>query len=339
MTIPVRYLPNGDNSVLLLGLHQSWRGRCYICRRPKDYTDSQIDHIIPRGLSPEILRKRLAEHTPAGDETYDVDAVENLAPICASCNREKSNHDLLSAASMTLLLEKARSKAPTVRDFVRSSRSANVVAKAMIAASTADLREPKSKNALLRFGPTVLERLVALDPSVLDERIDEVLVDDPDDPDARMHKVSVLLDGVGRRARIVLEDSYDLDFVDSLRGPLRAVKATLGEQVTADVADDFEARGHYDPVVGPGQGSAFIEITRLFLDKDDPADKHVRMGGRFEVLMSCSVAIMSDDGSEMVESQGDTLAHGTFESIFWPDSSASPGDVWIHNWTRGAATW
>src|SRR4051794_7823335 len=86
----VRYTGRND-AVLRLKLFQAWRLRCYSCRRPQEYRDVEIDHIIPRTISPARLQQLVEQHGLAAD--FDLHAPANLAPICGACNTEKSDRD------------------------------------------------------------------------------------------------------------------------------------------------------------------------------------------------------------------------------------------------------
>ena len=91
----VEYRPKGNNSILRSVLYDAWKSRCYWCNRPKDFTDIEIDHIIPHTLETDRLRVVLEELGLPTD--FDVHNVANLAPICGTCNLEKTNQDFTSA--------------------------------------------------------------------------------------------------------------------------------------------------------------------------------------------------------------------------------------------------
>lgn len=48
----VRYRRN--NTLLRHVLWQQWGSRCYWCNKLKDFTDTQIDHIIPKRSRAEL---------------------------------------------------------------------------------------------------------------------------------------------------------------------------------------------------------------------------------------------------------------------------------------------
>ncbi|MDT5215876.1 MAG: hypothetical protein QOK18_4115 [Mycobacterium sp.] len=78
------------NRLLLLAMVHAWGNKCYWCRTPKTFRHLEIDHIAPRSPRGDL------------DPAFDVDAAENLAPICGPCNKEKSNGEFQDAPASTL---------------------------------------------------------------------------------------------------------------------------------------------------------------------------------------------------------------------------------------------
>jgi 5-methylcytosine-specific restriction endonuclease McrA len=50
----------------------------------QDFNDIEIDHIIPKHLGPECLKELKDKY--GLPEDFDIDAPQNLAPICSVCN-------------------------------------------------------------------------------------------------------------------------------------------------------------------------------------------------------------------------------------------------------------
>ena len=213
----VRYRP-GDpdyNARLRLALLAAWGFRCYLCGTPLDFAEAQIDHIVPHTIDPdtlnELLEKCLTETARA--QGFDLHAPHNLAPACNPCNGKKNASTYLGAGQMMIELDKARIKQPTVEKRMASFKSANSVAKAMLAVSIADLTDAKSKEALYELGPLVVNRLRSVAPKILTVPSN---YDYPGDPyGERQDGVLVTLDEPSRRAKIILEDVHDLDFDDA----------------------------------------------------------------------------------------------------------------------------
>jgi 5-methylcytosine-specific restriction endonuclease McrA len=88
---PATRYRDGDNSVLRSVLYDVWNCKCYWCGRPKDYTDVQIDHIIPRGTNRRRLQQLIYDY--GLPDTFDLHDVRNLAPICSLCNGPSGKGD------------------------------------------------------------------------------------------------------------------------------------------------------------------------------------------------------------------------------------------------------
>jgi 5-methylcytosine-specific restriction endonuclease McrA len=119
---PVRYRHGGDNRVLCQALFEQWRAQCYVCGYPARFVDIEIDHILPRTLTPEQLTQLIEAHDLPAD--FDVDSPANLAPICGACNRRKSDRRLTGTA-VTVVLQQAREKQDRVTSHVASFLAGN----------------------------------------------------------------------------------------------------------------------------------------------------------------------------------------------------------------------
>lgn len=65
----IRY--SGDtrsNAILRAALLHAWGDRCYFCKRPKDFADMHIDHILPQQLEQGVIETLVKEHLPPARE-------------------------------------------------------------------------------------------------------------------------------------------------------------------------------------------------------------------------------------------------------------------------------
>ncbi|WP_203813561.1 HNH endonuclease, partial [Paractinoplanes tereljensis] len=140
----VRYR-RGDNAVLRSALIEQWNARCYWCEQPTRFTDTQIDHIIPHTVTPDELRDLIQWHGLPAE--FDVHAPANLAPICSTCNRKKSDRKL-RAPAVTTQLDQAREKQQRLIAYVRAAARSR---KGWSDAVIADLQLTTDAEALARM--------------------------------------------------------------------------------------------------------------------------------------------------------------------------------------------
>jgi 5-methylcytosine-specific restriction endonuclease McrA len=113
----VGYQPDkpADNRILRLALLQAWGYACYWCRRPRDFADVEIDHIIPKKTDQDLVDDVLLRQCLTPKDQAVEFHVHNLAPICGKCNKEKADALLAGARRFMTLLAKARTLQPLPR--------------------------------------------------------------------------------------------------------------------------------------------------------------------------------------------------------------------------------
>ncbi|WHU47069.1 HNH endonuclease [Gordonia sp. L191] len=210
------------NRLLLLALTEAWGSKCYWCRTPKLFRELQIDHIVPR-------RPREAATT-----VFDLDAVENLAPICGPCNQEKANEVYQHAPRVESQLKRARSRAETVQRNLDRFRRDTHITKVLLAITAADVADEAAAGAIKALGRVVLNVLRSRFPDLLDASYveDYTTHHPPIEYEGRTYQrtdgVSVVeLDGRSRRVAVVLEDVFGLS--------LRYALDTVREEVRGDI--------------------------------------------------------------------------------------------------------
>lgn len=101
-----------------LALLEEWDHRCVWCRRPIFFNEMEVEHLIPKSLSKadkaEARAKALHHH--GLPEDYDLFSLANLAPSCRLCNGGKGLKPPPEAPAVTLILERARDRAPGIRE-------------------------------------------------------------------------------------------------------------------------------------------------------------------------------------------------------------------------------
>lgn len=222
-----RYSYSSDkNRLLLLALAEAWGSNCYWCRKPKTFRDLQIDHILPRnprgGRVPEV----------------DVDATANLAPICGSCNQEKSNGEFEDAPRFDAARKRAAELVPQVeRNLVRFRKDASVV-KALLAVTAADLESDDVAESVESFGALIMPVFRERFPQVLDAPYTKDYT--VERPPMELHgqrirlpeeRSVVELDAQSRRALVILEDVLEISMEDAFDEVRAHFGGDIDEQV------------------------------------------------------------------------------------------------------------
>ena len=139
------------NDLLRLAMLQAWDERCVWCRIPLFFNQTEVEHLMPKSLDApgkqEEKAQTLSLHGLATD--YDLNALENLAPSCRPCNGGKGLRPPPDAPIITLTLERARKKAPGIRETAEKLRSdRKVEAAATVLRAAAEAGHPTAIDAL-----------------------------------------------------------------------------------------------------------------------------------------------------------------------------------------------
>ncbi|MEU1232560.1 HNH endonuclease [Micromonospora aurantiaca] len=235
-----RRLPRGevgygrDGPKLHTALFEVWDGRCHSCWQSKLFIDTQVDHIIPRGISDADLREAIRRHGLPAD--FHVDRPRNLALICGDCNRKKSNRVFPQARSYTELLDTALKHEREVIRLVRQQATANAVAKSLTRAATANLHDDRTRDAFLQHAPAVVRSLALLDEDKVDFLADRSFVLDEQWP------VSLSLDACGRTVQTIVEKICGSTLTDVASDGL----TDLVSRIKDDVEAAFHQKGSED---------------------------------------------------------------------------------------------
>jgi 5-methylcytosine-specific restriction endonuclease McrA len=312
MADEVRYRPNGDNAVLRHVLCEVWDLQCYWCREFRKYLELQIDHIVPQKDS-EAERERLREAFKL-DADYDVDAVANLAPICAPCNGRKSNADMTQFPVVLTCLKKARQHAPTVTKRFQAFTAPSDLGGALLTAVNADLDDPDVRAAFEVGAPAIVQRLAELGEGKADYFTHrEVTVEARDEE----HSFFVSLNEQGRAAVGVLEQVAGGALDEVLAEPVEDL-FTQTEEAIANAL-----REHDDGLGAPDVGSVSIDWPTLSIGSvrysaTAPAKIEFEFEGAFEGLATGSVARDSADGDGLEDVQGDATFSTRFKfDVVW----------------------
>lgn len=238
VVLDARYSYSAEgNRLLLLALVEAWGNKCYWCRTPKTFRDLQIDHIVPRNPR------------SGWDPHFDVDAAENLAPICGPCNTEKSNGEYQGAPRVDAIREAAVKAAPEVRRNFERFHKDSAVMKALLAVTAADLASPDVAEAITAFGMAIMPIFRESFPQLITaEYTQNYTVRPPtlpiqgrefEPPDERS---LVRFDAQGQRALIVLEDVMGIPMPEAIDDVRRSIEGAIDEQIDRCFHDGMEGR-------------------------------------------------------------------------------------------------
>lgn len=87
--------------------------RCFYDRTPVLYSDLQIDHIVPEGIS----AAKLSELRPLLPQNFDLNSIGNWATCHQGCNRRKGAL-LFESNALLYYLQMANKRAPKVRKIL-----------------------------------------------------------------------------------------------------------------------------------------------------------------------------------------------------------------------------
>jgi hypothetical protein len=324
-----------DDVTLRFALLSAWKNKCYWCKEPLSLVDAQIDHIIPRGLAAEHLARTLGDYgLPLN---FDRDDVANLAPICASCNRTKSNRSPSGLGIISSHLTRAATLAPKTIAAVTSIREEPVLAEHMIRVSTSDLGDQRIKTLMQEAGPAVMRTLIAAGvPTVVSQRVRLTL--DPNRGEDQL--VDLVLDDDGVAARRVIEEICGSTWDDYLTGVVRVLLdevVNAVQQAVEGLEDDT-----YEPInAGPPVMDAAITVDQVRFEWQHDSILFTARG-EIHSGFSCSAVRYAEDGSGLLELQGDGEILSQF-SVHSSHSMTCYGDPveadWVQLDTDGIDAW
>jgi hypothetical protein len=331
-----RYRAGGDNRVLRHVLYEVWGKSCYWRQHVKEYNDLQIDHIVPRTLEDDALR-RLKDSFKLDDE-YDLDALHNLAPICGPCNREKSNTDLTTYLPFLIVLKKAKRLAPMVAKRLRTFQQPSELGAALLRALEVDLSDVQARATFEELAPAVTQRLADLNPANAGHVIfSNVQVEAADE----MQDVGLTLDEAGRSAVRALESVVGVQLDDALKAPVTDLFARMSSLAEDALEDHNEGLGTPDAEAGSVVWPQ-IRIDHVDYRSIPHAEMEFAFAGSFEAVVEATIARDSLAGDNVEYVQGEAVVNGRFSfTLTWetgrPSEELFFDQVFLEN--ADAETW
>lgn len=299
----VKYRRGASNAVLREALLRVWGERCYWCKLSATFRDVEIDHIVPKDLEGDDLRRALADLGRPID--FDLQDPANLAPIHPMCNGEKLASFQARAPRFLRLLDLAANYRASVLRIVDGFTRTRHLDTALVALQSADLANTHVREAVT----TVVSSLSrALWPERFGRNV-RVQLDNDVDP-----IVQVDLDSSATRSAVNL--------LDILWGPdaLAAIVEGLVRQTWQDMYERVSQ--HFDGLDIGGieqvQSSAPTPVSRAWhisavdFTRDD-GEFSFCLEGSIVANFTVSLAVASSDGGELEDGhQGDAYVETPF---------------------------
>ncbi|WP_327330577.1 HNH endonuclease (plasmid) [Streptomyces sp. NBC_01208] len=333
----VRYRNGGDNSILKMILIEQWGYRCYMCGRPKDYTDTQIDHLIPQSSSVAELKNARKQYSLTS--SFDLHGPENLAPICSKCNREKSNQTFEGAGAMLLALRKAAKLRLDVISAYKKFGSGTRLSNHLLRSIAADLAQTEAREAFETYAPAIVQKLALLDEDKADYvTYHEIVLADiyPDDfHDVFIPDVGLSLRTRGRTAMSILQDVCGCQLTDLIEPRVH----DLVELLQGQVHQEFES------ITEPSRTNAgptemiHLQVTIETIDYHRYTSVlEFTFQGSFDAYLMAPLVQDNLDGDGIQERQGEAAVTGTFSfTADWPISTEQGAldisDCTIEEWS------
>lgn len=326
----VRYVVSGDNSLLRYALWEVSKQKCYVCSKPLELAETQIDHIIPHAWSEKEQAKAVEEAAMGDKSNFDVHRPCNLAPICAVDNQRKSDRGLVYTRLFAIYLDDAKKLEPSVDRRVQSLRSGTALDKSFNAILSLDPTAASSvkKNVLTERAPALVQKLANMELSIVESyEISQVVTIDGM---YESEDVRVVLDADSRRAVIILEDACGVSLPDALADSIRELHRIVAERVQGDI--EAECDYPYADVSDPS-GDVEVDIRKILFEREASCEFTFTILGRVDVQMSASLSVVGQDGETEFQ-QGDSWARGEYMmSFFWSEESGIDNPyAYIEEW-------
>lgn len=309
----VRYIKGGDNRILRLVLHLAWKTICYRCNTPKDFTDIQIDHILPSSWSDEKRADHLARLLIDCDPTkFDVNGPENLAPICGRCNNGKRDRDLPAVYS-EFLEEAAKKRAKVIDDVVNFPASSNL-AKTLSELIEADLQTPKARKVVTDYAGALVQKIALVAPEVAADyrTADTITVPNPERP--LPWNVGLSLDAEGRHAHHVLTQLCRADLTELLLEPVLELYRECAQEAHAALTMPVPAG---ESAVSLADGEVDMTVETIQVARDSTTFLF-SFSGHSTTQFPAIAVIPSEDGGGSEERQAYAeIAARFFFSFTW----------------------
>lgn len=332
----VRYRNGGNNSVLKMILIEQWGYCCYICNRPKDYTDTQIDHLIPQSISAAELEDARTQYSLTS--SFDLHGPENLAPICSKCNKAKSNQTFQGAGAMLLSLSKAAKLRPRVISAYKKFGLGTRLSNHLLRSIEADLAQKEAREAFEMHAPAIVQKLALLDEEKADYvTYHQVILGDNhpiDFHDIFIPDVGLSLRARGRTAMSILQDVCGCQLTDLLEPRVHDLIGLLQD----GVHQEFE-RITEPSRTNAGPAEMFqLQVTIETIDYHRYASVlEFMFRGSFDAYLFASLVQDAFDGDGIQDRQGEAAVAGIFSfTADWPISaeqgSLDISDCTIEEW-------
>lgn len=167
-TDTIGYRSSGlTHAFLKVAMLQHWEGQCPWCGNAiPDTSGFELDHVIAQSQFDQAINDR-----PEWGINFDVDDLENLAPLCLlrRCNQKKSDSiDGMYIGAIIEVLDRSKKKAEGIRRSVQHMYKARGLEKSVLAVLAADLKDQRAKELFTMYGTNLVGRLYRFDPAIVE---------------------------------------------------------------------------------------------------------------------------------------------------------------------------
>lgn len=317
-----------NDAVLKVALLEAWRQRCHWCHRPLQFEHADIDHLIPKGISGgELERARKVFNLL---ETFEVDGVENLAPICSRpCNgrRGKGRDVPWDNAAFAGTLSKANRMSAAVVKSVEEFTSGNKVSRAFQVLASAPLADAKIRDEFVDRATLVAQRAANCTGSALQYVVESSCESVKDASRGLFYFWRLEFLESSRSARYAIEEVFGF----SLEGLLQVVARQLENeviQVVEEAAAQFEheidshGHEHYRTIESGEPPNVVFTLSGVSLAYHvDTLEAHLE--GRLDADHTASAVESSVHGDDLYESSVYMTLSAKFEAVLTLDSDPS----------------
>ncbi|ELR64622.1 hypothetical protein C942_02315 [Photobacterium marinum] len=109
------------------GIHKVFNEKCFYCNEPINYSELEIDHVIPESLLSDDKKKEKALRKYALESDFEILSYKNLVASCGDCNNKKRDL-LLHTGFVAIALAVIESKLPKLKEYLTSKKKDKTLA-------------------------------------------------------------------------------------------------------------------------------------------------------------------------------------------------------------------
>lgn len=157
---------NKNDPAVRKALMDTYHEKCFYSGYPIDYSELEVDHIIPISIDMSLKNNREYLKSVGRDKSFQLNSVYNLVPVKFRINREKSN-DLFTPDYAKYLLDRAARNADKVLKNIKKYKQKKSYSRHMEAVRTLTYKDDKKAAELYDFFVDDMEDFVEEGPKYM----------------------------------------------------------------------------------------------------------------------------------------------------------------------------